>query len=246
MERDVEAALGAGAEGVVFGALQGDGRVDDAACRRLRAAARDRQVVFHRAFDATPDPFQALDELIALGFTRVLTSGQRPSALEAPPPWDAWSNRRGTHRDSPRRRNSRPQRPGDRAPHRLPSGPPDGLRRLERSLDGGAARPRLPLGPSPARSVRARRIRPRSARWRVPCGRRLRRPQVFRAEPRSESQPAPYACEARRKGTEGMNRRQAATLLLAPDRWDGEHVHGEGAAEAPEGRSASLPQRRTV
>jgi copper homeostasis protein len=81
MERDLEAALQAGAEGVVFGALEADGSVDVAACRRLRGAAKDREVVFHRAFDVTPDPFRALEQLIDLGFTRVLTSGQRASAL---------------------------------------------------------------------------------------------------------------------------------------------------------------------
>jgi copper homeostasis protein len=81
MERDVEAALQAGAEGVVFGALLADGSVDVPACRRLRGAARDREVVFHRAFDVTPDPFRALEQLIELGFTRVLTSGQSESAL---------------------------------------------------------------------------------------------------------------------------------------------------------------------
>jgi copper homeostasis protein len=85
MERDVGSALEAGAEGVVFGALEADGSIAEAACRRLRNAARDREAVFHRAFDATPDPFRALEQLIDLGFTRVLTSGQRASALLGAP-----------------------------------------------------------------------------------------------------------------------------------------------------------------
>ena len=82
MERDVEAALQAGAEGVVFGALQADGSLDEPACRRLRKAAREADVVFHRAFDVTPDPLRTLEQLIALGFRRVLTSGGRASALQ--------------------------------------------------------------------------------------------------------------------------------------------------------------------
>jgi copper homeostasis protein len=82
MERDVEAALEAGAEGVVLGALRADGSVDESACRRLRSAAPGREAVFHRAFDVTPDPFRALEQLIDLGFTRVLTSGGGASALE--------------------------------------------------------------------------------------------------------------------------------------------------------------------
>jgi copper homeostasis protein len=80
MEEDVRAAVDAGADGVVFGALREDASVDRAACRRLRARARARETVFHRAFDLTPDPFRALEELVDLGFTRVLTSGQAPSA----------------------------------------------------------------------------------------------------------------------------------------------------------------------
>lgn len=82
MERDVAAAVQAGAEGVVFGVLQADGSIDEAACRRLRTAARDREAVFHRAFDVTPDPFSTLEQLVGLGFTRVLTSGGGQSAME--------------------------------------------------------------------------------------------------------------------------------------------------------------------
>ncbi len=82
MERDVTAAVEAGAEGVVLGALMADGSVDEPACRRLRNATRDREVVFHRGFDVTPDPFRALEQLVDLGFTRVLTSGGGQSAVE--------------------------------------------------------------------------------------------------------------------------------------------------------------------
>ena len=39
-------------------------------------------VTFHKAFDAARDPFEALDDLIALGVDRVLTSGQAPTAME--------------------------------------------------------------------------------------------------------------------------------------------------------------------
>jgi copper homeostasis protein len=38
--------------------------------------------VFHRAFDLTPDPFEALEQLVDLGITRVLTSGQKDSVPE--------------------------------------------------------------------------------------------------------------------------------------------------------------------
>jgi copper homeostasis protein len=80
MERDVEGALAAGASGVVFGVLDDEGEIEIPSCRRLRRAAADRQAVFHRAFDLVSDPVRALEQLIDLGFTRVLTSGLSASA----------------------------------------------------------------------------------------------------------------------------------------------------------------------
>lgn len=82
MERDAGMAVDQGAAGVVFGILLPDGRVDLARTRRMREVAGGRDAVFHRAFDVTPDPFRALDELIDLGITRVLTSGQCDTVWE--------------------------------------------------------------------------------------------------------------------------------------------------------------------
>ena len=82
MERDTEAAVENGADGVVFGILQGDGRVDAGRSQRIRRLIGERQAVFHRAFDVTPEPFEALEQLVELGITRVLTSGQKNSAAE--------------------------------------------------------------------------------------------------------------------------------------------------------------------
>jgi copper homeostasis protein len=82
MRRDVAAARGLGADGVVIGALTPDGRIDDEATRLLVEAARPMRVTFHRAFDAARDPAEALEALVALGVDRVLTSGGAASALE--------------------------------------------------------------------------------------------------------------------------------------------------------------------
>jgi copper homeostasis protein len=82
MERDAEAAIENGADGVVFGILQPDGRIDLARCRRIRQLIGKRQAVFHRAFDVTPDPFEALEQLVDLNMTRILTSGQKESVPE--------------------------------------------------------------------------------------------------------------------------------------------------------------------
>jgi copper homeostasis protein len=82
MRRDVEMARSWGASGVVIGILNPDGTVDIERTRALVEAARPLSVTFHRAFDVTRDPFEALETLIGLGINRVLTSGQEPSALE--------------------------------------------------------------------------------------------------------------------------------------------------------------------
>ena len=82
MERDAELLLAHGADGIVFGILNEDGAVDVVRTGALRQRAGSRQAVFHRAFDVTPDPFRALEQLIDLGITRVLTSGQRNRAPE--------------------------------------------------------------------------------------------------------------------------------------------------------------------
>lgn len=82
MERDTEAAIGNGADGVVFGILQSNGTIHVPRCRRIRHLIGKRQAVFHRAFDVTPEPFEALDQLVDLGITRVLTSGQKDSVPE--------------------------------------------------------------------------------------------------------------------------------------------------------------------
>ena len=82
MERDAEAAVGNEADGVVFGILQSDGTIDIPRCRRIRQLIGERQAVFHRAFDVTPDPVEVLEQLVDLGITRVLTSGQKDSVPE--------------------------------------------------------------------------------------------------------------------------------------------------------------------
>ena len=82
MERDADLLLEYGADGLVFGILNSDGAVDLERSRQLRNRIGTRQAVFHRAFDVTPDPFRALEELIDLGMTRVLTSGQKNGATE--------------------------------------------------------------------------------------------------------------------------------------------------------------------
>jgi copper homeostasis protein len=81
MERDAEIFLSHGAAGIVFGVLTDERMVDVARAARLVRLASGRETVFHRAFDLTADPMAALDSLIELGVTRVLTSGQGVDAI---------------------------------------------------------------------------------------------------------------------------------------------------------------------
>lgn len=80
MLHDIAEARRLGADGVVFGCLTANGDVDMSLMRRLIAEAEGMSVTFHRAFDVARDPFKSMEDIIALGCDRILTSGQRSSA----------------------------------------------------------------------------------------------------------------------------------------------------------------------
>ena len=82
MKKDIHIAKVLGADGVVFGVLSADGKIDIASCKLLIEIARPMSVTFHRAFDVCRDPFNGLETLIDLGFDRILTSGQKNKAEE--------------------------------------------------------------------------------------------------------------------------------------------------------------------
>lgn len=79
---DIAAAARAGADGVVIGALRPDRSIDTefVASAVARAHELGLIVTFHRAFDITANPHEALGQLIDLGVDCVLTSGQQPAA----------------------------------------------------------------------------------------------------------------------------------------------------------------------
>ena len=82
MTRDVETAGIIGVAGIVTGALSSDFTVDVEQTRALVNAAAGLPVTFHRAFDSTINMPDALEQLIDLGVTRVLTSGGAATALD--------------------------------------------------------------------------------------------------------------------------------------------------------------------
>jgi len=85
MEREIDLAGELGADGFVFGVLSESGIVDTARTGRLVKRCQGQPTVFHRAFDVTPEPFEALEAVIDLGCTRLLTSGQKQNSLEGAP-----------------------------------------------------------------------------------------------------------------------------------------------------------------
>ncbi|HEY6633579.1 MAG TPA: copper homeostasis protein CutC [Rhizobiaceae bacterium] len=85
MLADVEELRALGVAGVVFGCLNPDGTIDETRMAALVEAAGPLAVTCHRAFDMTRDPAAALEALVRCKVGRVLTSGQRDTAVEGAP-----------------------------------------------------------------------------------------------------------------------------------------------------------------
>jgi copper homeostasis protein len=82
MKEDIKLCQRLGVDGVSLGILLPNGEVDRERCRGLVELARPMSVNFHRAFDMTADPFAALEDIVATGCNRILTSGQANSAIQ--------------------------------------------------------------------------------------------------------------------------------------------------------------------
>jgi copper homeostasis protein len=82
MTREIELAGSMGVAGIVTGALNADRSVDVGHTRILVKAAAGLPVTFHRAFDSTIEPSDALEQVIDAGANRILTSGGAATALE--------------------------------------------------------------------------------------------------------------------------------------------------------------------
>ena len=84
MHHDIVAAAACGLEGVVLGANQTSGALDEAAMRGMvmHAKAHGLAVTLHRGFDLAPDPLEALEIAVSLGIDTILTSGGAKAADE--------------------------------------------------------------------------------------------------------------------------------------------------------------------
>lgn len=80
MVEDIKMCRSLHVDGLVCGALTKEGKIDIIACEKLKQAAGDIPLTFHRAFDRVRDPKRALEEIVWMRFTRILTSGQKPTA----------------------------------------------------------------------------------------------------------------------------------------------------------------------
>lgn len=82
MKEQIRALREAGVEGIVIGVLDEEGNLDTTKMKELLHESTNLTVTLHRAFDMCRDPYQAMEEAIALGINTILTSGQKQSAWE--------------------------------------------------------------------------------------------------------------------------------------------------------------------
>jgi len=84
IKADIRNCIEAGCDGIVIGILKADGTVDKERCSELIRMAKQfgLSVTFHRAFDMCADLYQSLEDIIALGCDRILTSGGKSTAME--------------------------------------------------------------------------------------------------------------------------------------------------------------------
>ena len=85
MLEDIRLTAQAGSQGVVFGVLTADKKLDKANLEKLIAASKGMEIVFHMAFDelSEQDQLEAIDWLSQAGVTRILTrAGVSGDSLE--------------------------------------------------------------------------------------------------------------------------------------------------------------------
>jgi len=82
MKNDILMAKNLGADCVVLGILLPSGNIDIERTSELVSLSKPMQVTFHRAFDVSIDPQQALEDIINTKAQRILTSGQKAKAID--------------------------------------------------------------------------------------------------------------------------------------------------------------------
>lgn len=83
MLSDIAICKELGCDGISIGVQLPNGEVDIERLKKIVTLAYPVKVTYHRSFDTMPDAFKALEDIISCGCTRVLTSGQKPKAVDA-------------------------------------------------------------------------------------------------------------------------------------------------------------------
>lgn len=82
MRKDIAVCKELGCDGISVGIQNKDGTIDIERLKKIVEWAYPMGVTSNRAFDAAPDPFKALENIISAGCERILTSGQKSGAPE--------------------------------------------------------------------------------------------------------------------------------------------------------------------
>ena len=84
MFADARILMENGSDGLAFGFLTLEGKIDSRKTERMIFLIHEfhGEAVFHRAFDCVKDPYGAIEELIRLGADRILTSGLKEKAVQ--------------------------------------------------------------------------------------------------------------------------------------------------------------------
>lgn len=82
MRKDIAGCKELGAAGIAIGILKPDNTIDIEEMKRMVALAYPMGVTCHKAFDRTPDAIRSLEDVIAAGCERILTSGLQPTAVQ--------------------------------------------------------------------------------------------------------------------------------------------------------------------
>jgi copper homeostasis protein len=84
MLADVKCCIEAGCDGITTGILKANGNVDKERCTEIVRLTKQAGIgaTFNRAFDMCADQFKAMEDIIEIGFERILTSGGKSTAME--------------------------------------------------------------------------------------------------------------------------------------------------------------------
>ncbi len=77
--------FGGGALGLVTGAIDGQGEVEQRILEAVKRLAPESEITFHRAIDHLADPLRVVESCVELGIDRILTSGGAGLAVDGIP-----------------------------------------------------------------------------------------------------------------------------------------------------------------